>query len=72
MENRLKSDALLTLKIREALKTLKQGWGVHPPMPIIHIAYSPYFRKIYKFTLLFPKIYKFSPIFVKFTFFRLI
>src|SRR6218665_4062914 len=46
--------------------------GVHPPKPMIHIAYSCYFHKIYKFSPRFRIIYEFLPISAKFTFFCLI
>src|SRR6218665_1159558 len=36
------------------------GKGVHPPMKLMHIAYSPYFHKIYKCPPYFRKIYEFS------------
>ena len=35
------------------------GRGIHPPNPMMYIAYSPYFHQIYTFT----------PISAKFTFF---
>src|SRR6218665_2360938 len=48
--------------------------GVHPPKPMMHIAYSPYFHKLYKFHLFqfflinfpyFCRIYKFPHYFCK-------
>ena len=43
-----------------------------PPKPKMHIAYSPSYRKIYKFHFCFRKIYKYSPVFIQFTLFCLI
>jgi len=38
--------------------------GLHPPKPMMHIAYFPYFHKIDKFPPYFCKIYTFSPYFL--------
>lgn len=40
--------------------------GAHPPMPMVHIAYCPYFPKNYKFPLYFREIYECIPISAKF------
>jgi len=45
----------------------------HPPKPMMHIAYSPYFHKIYKFSPPYSrKIYKFPTYFRSIYFFGLI
>jgi len=46
--------------------------GIHPPNSMMHVAYSPYFHKIYKFPPIFTKFINFLPILIQFTFFCLI
>src|SRR6218665_1735389 len=37
--------------------------GIHPPKPIMHVAYSPYFYRIYKFSPIFA-IFLIFPLFL--------
>src|SRR6218665_2725181 len=40
-----------------------QTLGVHPCKPMMHIAYSPYIRKVYKLSLLFSLLFSFNLLF---------
>jgi len=54
----------LMSQLGEKFMIRTQCWtrGVHPPKSMMHIAYSPYFNKIYKFPPLFPlKMFQFFP-----------
>jgi len=44
-----------------AMNLKETSRGTHPSKSMIHIVYSPYSHKTYKFPPYFHKIYKFSP-----------
>src|SRR6218665_1371528 len=52
--------------MKEGVDTYQKSGAFIPRKPMMHIAYCPYFHKIYKFSPYFCKIYKFPSISTKF------